>query len=140
MSGAMIAALFFTVALLVTTAYFIMGSVPLLVLKHDTPLDARFVRGFFNIYYVAAFVTATATSISFAFAGRPGLAAGAAALALIAIVLRKKVIPKMDSLGAKIQSNYMDAIPGFRRAHITAILVNVAQLVAIVWGLTTLNR
>lgn len=140
MPAAMFAALCFTVALLVTTAYFIMGSIPLLVLKHDTPLDARFVRGFFNIYYVAAFVTATATAVSFAFAGRPGLAAGAAALAVIAIVLRKKIIPKMDALGAQIQSNYMDAIPGFRRTHITAILINIAQLVAIVWSLTTLSR
>src|SRR4249920_1167590 len=113
MPAAMFAALCFTVALLVTTAYFIMGSIPLLVLKHDTPLDARFVRGFFNIYYRAAFATATATAISFAFAGRPGLAMGAAALALIAIVLRSKVIPRMDALGAQIQSDYMDAISGF---------------------------
>lgn len=140
MSAAMIAALVFTVALLVTTAYFVMGSIPLLVLKHDTPLDARFVRGFFNTYYVAAFVTATATSISFALAGRAGLAAGAAVLALIALGLRQKVIPKMDSLGAEIQSNAMDAIPGFRKTHIAAILFNVVQLVAIVWSLTTLGR
>ena len=136
----MFAALGFTVALLVTTAYFIMGSIPLLILKHDTPLDARFVRGFFNIYYVAAFITATATAISYAIAGRAGLAAGAAALALIAIVLRKKVIPKMDALGEQIQSNYMDAIPGFRRTHITAILINIAQLAAIVWSLVALSR
>ena len=64
MSAALIAAIFFTVALLVTTAYFIMGSLPLLVLKHDTPMDARFVRGFFNIYYRAAFITAAGTAIS----------------------------------------------------------------------------
>lgn len=136
MTGAMIAALFFTVALLVTTAYFIMGSIPLLVLKHDTPLDARFVRGFFNIYYVAAVITAAATSICYALAGRQALAAGAAALALLAILLRKRVIPKMDALGAQIQSNYMDAIPGFRRTHITAIAINIGQLAAIVWSLT----
>lgn len=43
--------MFFTVALLVTTAYFLLGSVPLLVLKHDTPLDSRFLRGCFNTYY-----------------------------------------------------------------------------------------
>ena len=140
MSAAMFAALGFTVALLVTTAYFIMGSIPLLVLKHDTPLDARFVRGFFNIYYVAAVVTASGTSISYAFAGRPGLATGAAVLALLAAVLRKKVIPKMDALGEQIQSNYMDAIPGFRRTHITAILINIAQLAAIVWSLVALSR
>lgn len=139
MSAAMIAALIFTVALLVTTAYFIMGSIPLLVLQHDTPLDARFVRSFFNLYYRAAIVTAGATSISYAFAGRAALAAGAAGLALLAVILRKKVIPKMDALGAQIQSNYMDAISGFRRTHITAIAINIVQLVAIVWSLTTLR-
>lgn len=53
MSAALIAALFFTVALLVTTLYLILGAIPLLVLKHDTLLDARFVRGFFNLYYAA---------------------------------------------------------------------------------------
>ena len=82
MSAAMFAALAFTVLLLVTTAYFIMGSIPLLVLKHDTPLDARFVRAFFNVYYVAAFVTASATAISYALAGRPVVASGAALLAM----------------------------------------------------------
>ena len=130
----MIAALFFTVALLVTTLYFILGSIPLLVLKHDTPLDARFVRAFFNIYYKGAVVTAGATSISYALAGRPALSTGAAALALLAVVLRQKIIPKMDALGAQIQSN-MDAIPGFRRTHVTAIAINVVQLVVIVWSL-----
>jgi len=140
MSAAMFAALFFTVALLVTTAYFIMGSIPLLVLKHDTPLDARFVRGFFNIYYVAAFVTASATALSFATAGRLWIAAGAAVLAAISVVLRRKVIPKMDALGAQIQSNYMDAIPGFRRTHVIAILINIAQLVAIVWCLIAVGK
>jgi hypothetical protein len=77
-----------------------MGSIPLLVLKHDTPLDARFVRGFFNVYYVTAIITASATSISYAIAGRPSVAVGAAALALLAAALRRKVIPKMDALGA----------------------------------------
>lgn len=93
MSAALIAALFFTVALLVTTAYFIMGSLPLLILKHDTPVDSGFVRGFFNTYYLAAMFTAGATSVSYAFAARPIFAAGAAALALLAAILRRKVIP-----------------------------------------------
>jgi hypothetical protein len=131
----MIAALFCTVMLIVTTAYFIMGSIPLLILKHDTPLDARFVRGFFNVYYIAAMVTASATSISFAFAGYPALGIGAAGLAVLAAVLRQQIIPKMDALGAQIQSNFMDAIPGFRKTHLTAILINLVQLVVIVWSL-----
>jgi len=139
MSTAMIPALIFTVVLLATTAYFIMGSIPLLVLKHDTPLDARFVRGFFNTYYATAGFMAGATAISYAFAGRPAPATGAAALALLAVILRHKVIPKMDALGAQIQSNELGAIPGFRRTHLTAIAINLVQLVAIVWSLTTLR-
>lgn len=140
MPAAMIFALFFTVALLVTTGYFILGSIPLLVLKHDTPLDARFIRNFFNIYYRAALATATATALSFAFAGRAGLSAGAVVLALIAILLRRKMIPKMDALGAQIESNDTDAIAGFRRTHVAAILINIVQLAAIVGSLSTLSR
>jgi hypothetical protein len=140
MPGALIAALFFTVALLVTTAYFLMGSLPLLILKHDTPMDSRFVRGFFNTYYLAATFTASATALSYAFAGRSVLAAGAAALALLATILRRKVIPKMDSLRAQIQVSGTSAIPAFRRMHVTAILVNLAQLVLIVWSLIAVSR
>ena len=67
MPAAMFAALFFTVALLVTTAYFIMGSIPLLVLKHDTPLDSRFIRGLFNVYYTAVMFTSTVAAASYGF-------------------------------------------------------------------------
>jgi hypothetical protein len=140
MPASLIAALFFTVALLVVTAYFLMGSVPLLVLKHDTALDARFVRGFFNTYYVAATFTAGATALSYALAGRPVFAAGAAGLALAAAILRRKVIPAMESLQARIQSSDAHAIPGFRRIHVSAILVNLVQLVLIVWSLIAFSQ
>lgn len=140
MPAPLIAALIFTVALLVTTAYFIMGSIPLLILKHDTPLDARFVRGFFNLYYKAAFATALATAVCFALAARPAFAFGAAALAAIAMVLRRHIIPKMEQLGSQIQSNDIDAIPGFRKTHATAIVVNIVQLGVIVWSLVALGR
>jgi hypothetical protein len=139
MPAAQISALFFTVALLVVTAYFIMGSVPLLILKHDTPVDSGFVRSFFNTYYLVAMATAMATSVSYALAARPVLAAGAAALALVAAMLRRKVIPKMDSLRSQIQASGTDAIAEFRRIHMTAIAVNLAQLVLIVWSLTAFS-
>lgn len=140
MSAALLSALFFTVALLVTTAYFLMGSLPLLILKHDTPMDSRFVRGFFNTYYLVAMFTASATALSYAFAGRWALAAGAAGLALLATVLRRKVIRKMDSLRAQIHLSGTSAVPAFRRLHVAAILVNLAQLVLIVWSLIAVSR
>jgi hypothetical protein len=140
MSAAMLVALFFTVALLVTTAYFILGSIPLLILKHDTPLDSRFVRGFFNTYYLVAIFTAAATAASYAVAGRLVVAAGAIGLAVLAATLRRSVIPKMDALRAEIQVSNMDAIPGFRRTHLIAILINLAQLVVIVWTLIAFSK
>ena len=139
MSAALIVALCFTVVLLVITAYFLMGSVPLLVLKHDTPLDARFVRGFFNTYYLAAMFAAGLTAVGFGVAGRLVFAAGAAGLALLATLLRRTIIPKMDSLRAQIQVSEAEAIAGFRRIHVMAILVNVAQLILIVWSLLALS-
>jgi hypothetical protein len=139
MSAALIAALFFTVALLVTTGYFILGSIPLLVLSHDTPLDSRFVRGFFNIYYLGAMFTAAGTAISYALAAKPIFAAGAAALALLAAMLRRKVIPQMDSLGGQIAAGAADAVARFRRTHLLAIVINLLQLVLIVWSLTTFS-
>lgn len=135
MSAALVAALFSTVALLVTHAYFLLGSVPLLILRHDTPMDARFVRGFFNTYYLASMYTASATAVSLALAGRLALATGAVALALLAAILRRKVIPKMDALRARFQGSDTSGIPAFRRVHVAAILVNLAQLVLIVWSL-----
>lgn len=139
MSAALIAAVFFTVALLVTTAYFLFGSVPLLILKHDTPLDSRFVRGFFDTYYLIATFTASATALSYALAGHATYAAGAAALALLAAILRRKLIARMDSLRTRIQVDEASAIPAFRRLHITAILINLAQLVLIVWTLIAVS-
>jgi len=140
MSASLIAALCFTGASLVITAYFLMGSVPLLILEHDTPMDARFVRGFFNTYYVAAMFTAGATAVSYAVAGRLAFAAGAAGLALLATVLRRTVIPKMASLGARIEAGGASAVRAFRRLHGAAILINLAQLVPMVWSLITVTR
>lgn len=134
----LIVALVFTVILLVVTAYFLLGSVPLLVLKHDTPLDARFVRGFFNTYYVAAMYAAGATALSYLVAGRLVFGAGAATLAAVAVVLRRTVMEKMDALRAELQADDAAAIAAFRRTHLGAILANVAQLALIVWSLVAL--
>ena len=136
MSIAIYPALVFTVALLVTTAYFLMGGLPLLVLDHDTSLDARFVRGFFNLYYKAAFITAVGASVSYAGLGRASFAIGAAALAGSVVLLRRKLIPTMDQLGAQIQASAPRALRRFRQVHAVALFLNLVQLVLLVWALT----
>ena len=130
------AALLSTVALLAVTAYFLLGSVPLLVLKHDNPMDARFIRSFYITYYRLAWVTATATAVSYALAGRLGMALGAAGIVLLTLLLRAKFIPQMDRLAGQIRGNDLLAIPAFRQIHKAAILINVAQLLAILVSLS----
>lgn len=139
MSIALVAALVLTVVLLVITAYFFMGSLPLLVLKHDTPMDSRFVRGFFNTYYLAVMFTAAAAALSYALAGRLAFAAAVASLVLLAVVLRRAFMSRMDMLRIAIQSSDPNAIRGFRRMHVTAILANLAQLVTVVSSLIVVS-
>jgi len=127
------------VILLVVTTYFLLGSVPLLVLKHDTPLDSRFVRSFFNTYYFAVMLVAGATGLSYAAAGKPVFAASAAALVLLAAVLRGTIISRMDQLQGQMRMNEATAIPAFRRIHMTAIVINMAQLITIVGTLIAVS-
>lgn len=138
MPSAIYGAFFFTVAWLVTTGYFLMGGLPLLILKHDVPMDAKFIRGFFNVYYRAAFWTALGACLSYALWGRLSFALGAAGVAAIVTVLRRRLVPAMEQLGALMEQRDADAVERFRRIHITALLVNLALLVGIVWGIIRL--
>jgi len=131
--------LFFTVVLLVTTAYFILGGIPLLVLAHDTPVDGRFVRRFFEVYYSAALVGSLGSTASYALWGKPWLAIGSAAIASVVLFLRRIILPAMERLSARIQLSDTGAISGFRKVHATALLINLVQLVLVVWGVLQIN-
>ena len=132
------AVLFFTVAMLMVTAYFLFGSLPLLILKHDNPVDARFIRSFYVTYYRIALVASVGATISCAWAGRWAIATGAGAIVLITLLLRRQVLPQMATLGNQIISQETSAISQFRRIHTIAIAVNAAQLAAILSSLTVI--
>ncbi|BDI03170.1 hypothetical protein [Sphaerotilus microaerophilus] len=133
------AALLFTVLLLATTAYFFMGGLPLLILKHDVPLDARFVRSFFRLYYRLAFVTATGTTVSHALAGQRLLAAGAAGIVLATFVVRGLLVPAMQFYGDGIQRSNLEALRRFRRTHTTVLLIILTEVVLIIASLSQLK-
>lgn len=140
MSSAIYGAFFFTVVLLVITAYFLMGGLPLLILKHDVPLDARFIHGFLSLYYKTAFWAALGACASYALWGRFGFAAGAAILAVVATLLRRRFLPALQQLGTRVEAKDPGAIEQFRRMHATALLINFAQLAVLVWGTIQLSR
>ena len=139
MTAAIYPALFFTVVLLVTTAYFLMGGLPLLILEHDTPIDAQFIRSFFNIYYKGVFYAAIGASASYALSGRFAFAVGTAAIALVAVALCRGLIPAMELIGGQIEADGASAIARFRKVHAVALLTNLLQLVVIVWGLIQMS-
>ena len=140
MTVAVYGAFLFTVALLVATAYFLMGGLPLLILKHDVSLDARFIRSFFNLYYRMAVVFSLLAGLSYAAWGKPVFAAGAAAIAAMSWVLRRVLLRIMEDLGSRIEAGELAAIARFRRVHGLALLINLVQLVVVVGSMVKLTK
>lgn len=123
------------VILLVWMGFFMFGSLPLMILKHDTPLDARFIRGLFDVYYKAVLVTAAAGLLANAIAGRAALAIGMAAIALIALWSRRSILARMDQLRAVMTATDAARIRQFRMLHTWGMVLNVTQLAAVCVGL-----
>jgi len=132
-------ALLFTVLTLATTAYFFMGGLPLLILKHDVPLDARFVCSFFRLYYRLAFVTTTGLTISHALAGERWLTAGATGLLLTTLGVRSLLIPAMRLYGEGIERNDPAALRRFRQVHTTVLGIILAEVALIIASLSLLK-
>ena len=128
--------LFFTVAMLAVTTYFLFGSIPLLILKHDNTMDSKFIRSFYVTYFKFAIVVSTGAALSYAAATHPLMAAIASAILTLTLVLRFKFIPQMDHIGSEIRdNNNLMAIPEFRKIHKTAITLNLAQLITVLTSL-----
>ncbi|HRH05105.1 MAG TPA: hypothetical protein PK702_04700 [Burkholderiaceae bacterium] len=125
----------FTVAMLAISVYFLLGSIPLLILKHDTPVDSIFIRSFFNLYYKVAIFVAAGAALSYAFSNRMAFAIGAAVISALCFMLRRTVIAKMDALKAHIHADNIEAIPEFRKIHFQAIQVSFVLLITVVWSL-----
>ena len=124
----LVVAMISTVALLVWMGFFMMGSLPLLILKHDSPVDARFVRGFFNLYYIAITLTGMVGAVSFALAARPLLAAGVAFVAACGFIGRRRIVADMDRLRSTMTAQDEARIRQFRRLHIGGMVGNIAML------------
>ena len=135
----LILALISAVVLLVWMGFFMMGSLPLLVLKHDTPLDSRFIRGLFNLYYVAILATGMVGAASAAIAGRAAAALGLGFVAAVGFAGRHWFIARMDLVRSTMTADDSLAIRKFRRLHIVGMLLNVLLLAAFCVGLTRVS-
>ena len=119
------------VLLLVWMGFFMLGSLPLMILKHDTPLDARFIRGLFDVYYKAVIVVAAAGTLAYAVAGRPVMTTALASVGVVALASRRGILSRMDRLRATMTPDDHARIRRFRRLHVLGMGLNVAQLAAL---------
>lgn len=126
------------VALLFPMLFFTFASPPLLILKHDTPQDARFVRGLFHHYYTVVTIAASAGALAQIAMGHFGPAVAMAGVAALAFSLYRWLIPRMDALREPINRGDAAAIAQFRRLHIMGMLINVVQVAVVAWGLIKL--
>jgi len=140
MSPSVYGAFVFTVLLLAITAYSVMGGLPLLILRHDAPTDARFIRAFFGTYYRVAVWLSLGAVLCYLLWGRPVFAAGAAGVGAANWLLRGRVGQAMQGLSEQIAASEQGAVSRFRRVHAAALLANLLVLGVVVTGVLRLSR
>ena len=124
------------IVLLFPMFVFTFASPPLLVLKHDTPVDGGFVRNLFNIYYIVVMALGAIGAAGCLYLGRTGQALAMGGVIVFVFLLRRWVLAKMDGLRDAINRGEPMAVRRFRRLHIGGTAFNVVQLGVVAWGLT----
>src|SRR5438128_1495673 len=124
-----------TVILLVWMGFFTLGSLPLMILKHDTLLDARFIRGLFDVYYKAVMFTATVGALTCWLAHRSLSLAAMVVVGTIAFASSRTILPRMDTLRTREEPMEKPAIRRFRQLHVLGMVLNITQLLTICFGM-----
>ena len=113
-----------------------LGTTPLLILKHKIPMDSRVVRQVFHYCYRIVAVVALAAFVGHALEGRPVLSACTGCIALMALVLHPWLLARMDGLRVTMHDGDMAALRRFRELHVTGVALNFVQLAAAIWAIT----
>ena len=129
-------ALVSTVLLLMSLGFFVLGATPLLVLKHDAPMDSRVIRQVFHYCYRIVAIVAAAGCVGHAWAGRPLLSLGLGCVAILAVAMHHWLLTRMDALRTTMHEGDTAAIARFRKLHIGGVALNATQLVAIGFAMT----
>ena len=132
-------ALLGTVGLLASQGFFLLGTLPLLILKHDTPTDSWFIRGVFNTCYLVVIGIASLVAVCFAVVNQWLFCAGVAAFALTVFAIRLGILAKMDRVRDRLAEHNPVAAKQFRRIHIAGMLLNASLLATVTWTMTRLG-
>lgn len=123
------------VILLFPLGYFFLASPAFLLVKLDIPQVTQLLRGMFDIQFVMIGVTGAIGTLAFALAGRPAFAIAAGAVAVLAILGRRRFMGVMDAeLGAR-DAGDAGAVRRLRRLHWVGMLCNAVLLAGLVSSL-----
>jgi hypothetical protein len=132
-------ALVSTVLLVMSLGFSVLGTTPLLVLKHKLPMDSRVVRQVFHYCYRMIAIVAIAASMGHALEGRTALSVCTGGIALTALALHPWILLRMDALRVTMHDGDMAALRKFRELHVTGVVLNFAQLATAIWAITQIN-
>ncbi len=129
-------ALVSTVFMLMSMAFFLLGTIPLLILKHKEPMDSRVVRQVFHYCYRLVTVFALSASLGQGLMNHTLLSVTALCIAVLAVVLHRVVLQRMDAHRVTMHTGDAVALRRFRQTHVAGIALNAMQLGAVGWALT----
>lgn len=125
-------ALYAAVILLLPMACFFLSSPAFLLVGLDVPEVTQLLRGMFNGYFLVMGIAGAIAAVVFAAAGRPIFAVGAAAVATFAIAARRSFLQRIDVELRARDAGTSTAVRQLRALHLKGMLVNAAQLAAVV--------
>ena len=131
-------ALYAAVILLVPMAGLFLSSPTFLLVGLEVPEVAQLLRGMFNGYFLVMSVTGTVSTVLFAGAGRPVFAAGAIAVAVFAIAVRRWFLRRMDVQLQARDAGAPTAIRQLRALHLKGMLVNAILLASVIATVPTI--
>jgi len=119
-------ALVSTVLLLMSLGFSVLGTTPLLVLKHLQPMDSRVIRQVFHYCYRMVALLAFAACLGNALEDRMALSVYTGFIALWVLVLHRWMLARMDALRTLMQAGDSGAVRRFRFVHALGVGMNIA--------------
>ena len=118
-------ALYAVVIVLFSLLYFSFASIPFLFVRLDVPEVSRLFRGLFDGYFWTVGGTAFVATAVFAAGGRMAFAAAMLLLAATAMVMRRRVLQRIDTQQSAWQSGDSAAMRRLRLIHWGGMLANI---------------
>ena len=132
-------ALVSTVLLLMTLGFSVLGTTPLLVLKHVQPMDSRVIRQVFHYCYRLIAVVAIAACIVNALVDRQDVSVCAGAIAILVLALHHWILMRMDALRVTMHDGDTQAVSNFRQLHAMGVFMNIALFSVAIWAITQIK-